>query len=336
VAAHRRPRGGRHLTDATNASRTSLFDIVAQRWDDELLELFGVPRAILPEVLDCCADFGTAGPELLGRPLPIAGVAGDQQAAAIGQGCWDRTRIKSTYGTGCFLLLNTGDELVRSAHRLLGTVAVRLSGHARFALEGSIFSAGSTVQWLRDGLRLFDDSAESEALAARAARDAPGRRVHLVPAFTGLGAPWWDAEARGAILGLTRDVTAADLARAALEAGRAPDGRPARRPGAGWRAASRGAARRRRPERQRLRDAVPGRHPRAADRAAGRHGDDRARRGGPGRAAGRPVRVAAGARGGVDLDRRFEPSMSDDERAERRAGWRDALQRVLTGAASRS
>jgi len=330
------PRGGRHATDATNASRTALFDIVAQRWDDELLELFGVPRAILPEVLDCCADFGTAGPELLGRPLPIAGVAGDQQAAAIGQACWDRTRIKSTYGTGCFLLLNTGDELVRSAHRLLGTVAVRLSGHARFALEGSIFSAGSTVQWLRDGLRLFDDSAESEALAARAARDAPGRRVHLVPAFTGLGAPWWDAQARGAILGLTRDSTAADLARAALESvghqtadlldALAQDGAP--RPAVlrvdGGLSANGFAM-------QFLADilGLPIERPVVTETtalgAAGLAGLQ------AGLFASRQALEEAWA-----LDRRFEPAMSADERAERRAGWRDALGRVLTGAASRS
>jgi glycerol kinase len=330
------PRGGRHATDATNASRTSLFDIVEQRWDDELLGLFGVPRAILPEVLDSCADFGAATPELLGRPLPIAGIAGDQQAAAIGQACWDRSRIKSTYGTGCFLLLNTGDELVRSAHRLLGTVAVRLAGHPRYALEGSIFSAGSTVQWLRDGLRLFHDSAESETLAARAAREAPGRRVHLVPAFTGLGAPWWDAEARGAILGLTRDVTVADLARAALESvghqtadlldALARDGAP--RPAVlrvdGGMTANGFAM-------QFLADILelPIERPVVTETtalgAAGLAGLQ------AGLFASRQALEAAWA-----LDRRFEPSMSADERLERRAGWRDALQRVLTAAPART
>ena len=331
------PRGGRHATDATNASRTLLFDIVAQRWDDELLQLFDVPRAILPEVLDCCADFGATTPDLLGRPLPIAGIAGDQQAAAIGQACWDRSRVKSTYGTGCFLLLNTGDELVRSAHRLLGTVAVRLAGHTRYAIEGSIFSAGSTVQWLRDGLRLFADSAESEALAVRAASEAPGRRVHLVPAFTGLGAPWWDADARGAILGLTRDVTAADLARAALEAvghqtadlldALAQDGapRPALLRVDGGMTANGFAM-------QFLADVtgLPIERPVVTETtalgAAGLAGLQ------AGLFSSRQALEQAWA-----LDRRFEPAISADERAERRAGWRDALQRVLTaGTAPRS
>jgi len=207
--------GGRtHATDATNASRTSLFDIVAGRWDDQLLALFRVPRTILPQVQDCADDYGSTTPELFGRPIPILGVAGDQQAAAIGQGCLSPGQIKSTYGTGCFLLVNTGETPVFSRHRLLTTVACRREGRMSYALEGSIFVAGAAVQWLRDGLRLIAHAAETEALA-RGARDDG---VYLVPAFTGLGAPWWDAEARGAIFGLTRATGPAELARAALEA----------------------------------------------------------------------------------------------------------------------
>jgi glycerol kinase len=208
-------RGARHLTDATNASRTALFDLSSQRWDDELLALFGVPRALLPLVLDSAADFGATDPGHLGAALPLRGVAGDQQAAAVGQACFAPGQIKGTYGTGAFVLLNSGGQAPLSRNRLLGTVALRLAGAPSFALEGSIFSAGSAVQWLRDGLGIIARSADSEALARRA---DPARRVHLVPAFTGLGAPHWDAGARGAVLGLTRDATAADLCAAALQA----------------------------------------------------------------------------------------------------------------------
>jgi len=207
--------GARHLTDATNAARTALFDLRRQRWDDDLLALFSVPRALLPEVLDSAADFGACDPALFGAPLPLRGVAGDQQAAAVGQACFRAGQVKCTYGTGAFLLLAAGERLPVSRHRLLGTVALRLAGAPSYALEGSIFSAGSSIQWLRDGLHLFAQAKDSEALAATA---DPARRVHLVPAFTGLGAPHWDAAARGAILGLTRDVTAADLTAAALQA----------------------------------------------------------------------------------------------------------------------
>ncbi|MDD9824205.1 MAG: glycerol kinase GlpK [Gammaproteobacteria bacterium] len=210
--------GGRvHATDASNASRTLLFDIRAQEWDPLLLERFRVPRAMLPEVRDSAADYGEA---VLLRPpgggrLPIRGVAGDQQAAAIGQACFRPGMIKGTYGTGCFLLMNTGAEAVASGSRLLSTVAYRLGGETCYALEGAIFNAGTAVQWLRDQLGLLRSAGESEALARRA-RDHSG--VYLVPAFTGLGAPHWDAHARGGIFGLTRDSSAADLVRAALEA----------------------------------------------------------------------------------------------------------------------
>jgi glycerol kinase len=207
--------GAVHATDATNASRTLLFDIHRQRWDDELLALFRVPRPLLPEVRDNAGDFGGSATEPFGAPIAIAGMAGDQQAATIGQACFSPGMIKSTYGTGCFAVLNTGTEALDSHHRLLTTLAYRLSGRATYALEGAIFVAGAAVQWLRDGLGLIKHAAETEALARAA---DPARRVYLVPAFTGLGAPYWDPEARGAVLGLTRDAGRAELARAALEA----------------------------------------------------------------------------------------------------------------------
>ena len=207
--------GGRvHATDATNASRTLLFDIHAQRWDDALLRLFDVPPSVLPEVRDSADDFGTASPEVLGQAIPIAGVAGDQQAATVGQACFRPGMMKSTYGTGCFAVMNTGAEAVRSRNRLLTTVAWRLEGRPTYALEGSIFVAGAAVQWLRDGLRVIENAPQTEALAAGLS-DSGG--VYLVPAFTGLGAPHWDPDARGAIYGLTRDAGPAHLARAALE-----------------------------------------------------------------------------------------------------------------------
>ena len=180
-----------------------------------MLELLGVPRAMLPEVRDCAADFGTTDPDVLGAAIPIRGVAGDQQAATIGQACFEPGMLKSTYGTGCFALLNTGRDLVRSKNRLLTTIAYRLDGETTYALEGAIFMAGASVQWLRDMLRLLKDAAETGALAEAA---DPGQHVYLVPAFVGLGAPWWDADARGALFGLTRNTGRAEIARAALEA----------------------------------------------------------------------------------------------------------------------
>lgn len=208
--------GGKvHATDVTNACRTLLYNIETNDWDDELLELMRVPRAMLPEVKDSADDFGTADPDILGAAIPIRGVAGDQQAATIGQACFKPGMLKSTYGTGCFALLNTGTDLVRSSNRLLTTIAYRIDGETTYALEGAIFMAGASVQWLRDMLRLFDDAAESGAMA-RAADET--QDVYLVPAFVGLGAPWWDADARGAIFGLTRGTGANELTRAALEA----------------------------------------------------------------------------------------------------------------------
>jgi len=208
--------GGKvHATDVTNACRTLMFNIATNEWDDELLKLLRVPRAILPEVKDNAADYGTADASILGAPIPICGAAGDQQAATIGQACFEPGMMKSTYGTGCFALLNTGTELVRSKQRLLTTIAYRLDGVTTYALEGAIFIAGASIQWLRDGLDVMTESAESDKLASAA--DA-GQSVYLVPAFVGLGAPWWDAEARGAIYGLTRNTTKSELVRAALEA----------------------------------------------------------------------------------------------------------------------
>lgn len=207
--------GGRvHATDATNASRTMLMDIHKGVWDDGLLKLFGIPRAVLPEIRDCAGEFGETEPELFGAAIPIRGVAGDQQAALIGQACFSPGMMKSTYGTGCFALLNTGGEAVPSKNRLLTTIAYQFEGQRSYALEGSIFIAGAAVQWLRDGLGLIANASETGALAdaADAAQD-----VVLVPAFVGLGAPYWDAEARGAIYGLTRNSGPKEFARAALE-----------------------------------------------------------------------------------------------------------------------
>ena len=204
-----------HATDATNASRTLLYDIERGQWDHELLDLLGVPEAMLPEVRDCDGDFGTTTEAAFGAVVPIRGVAGDQHAAVIGQACFAPGMIKSTYGTGCFAVLNTGGELVRSHNRLLSTIAYRLGGKTIYALEGSIFVAGAAVQWLRDGLKIIGKASDSGRLALEA---DPRQDVYLVPAFVGLGAPYWDAEARGAVFGLTRNTGPEEFARAALEA----------------------------------------------------------------------------------------------------------------------
>lgn len=204
--------GKRHVTDATNAARTLLYNIAEGRWDDEILDLLNIPASLLPEVLDCGADFGETS--LFGAPLPILGVAGDQQAATVGQACFQPGMLKSTYGTGCFALLNTGETLVKSQNRMLGTIAYQFDGKPTYALEGSIFIAGAVVQWLRDGLKIIDDASQSAGLADAA---DPTQTLYLVPAFTGLGAPYWDPDARGAIFGLTRNSGPAEFARAALE-----------------------------------------------------------------------------------------------------------------------
>ncbi|MDX1653991.1 MAG: glycerol kinase GlpK, partial [Candidatus Competibacteraceae bacterium] len=207
--------GKSHATDATNACRTLLFNIHDQDWDPQMLELFRVPREMMPEIKDCAADFGQTERELFGRSIPIGGIAGDQQAALIGQACVDKGMLKSTYGTGCFVVLNTGSEAVRSHNRLLTTVSYRLEGRPTFAMEGSIFVAGSAVQWLRDGIKIIQSASETEALVKNTTSN---KGVYLVPAFTGLGAPHWDPHARGAVLGMTRDTGPAEFVRATLEA----------------------------------------------------------------------------------------------------------------------
>lgn len=207
--------GGKvHATDATNAARTSLFDIQKQVWDDELLAAFRVPAAVLPEVRDSSDDYGLIEADLLGHSIPVYGIAGDQQAATVGQACFEPGMVKSTYGTGCFMVLNTGNNCVLSKNKLLTTVAYRLNGETTYALEGSIFIAGAAVQWLRDSVRLIKDASETESLAS-SIDTSDG--VYMVPAFTGLGAPYWDPDARGALVGLTRNSGIAQIVRATLD-----------------------------------------------------------------------------------------------------------------------
>ena len=206
--------GKSHVTDATNAARTLLYDIHKVRWSTSICELLDIPVEMLPEVRDSAGEFGTTRPDLFGREIPILGVAGDQQAATVGQACFSPGMLKSTYGTGCFALLNTGDTPVRSTNRLLTTIAYQFGGKPTYALEGSIFVAGAVVQWLRDGLRIIREARETQPLAEAA---DPAQSVILVPAFVGLGAPYWNPECRGAIYGLTRNSGPAELAKAALE-----------------------------------------------------------------------------------------------------------------------
>ncbi len=208
--------GGRvHATDATNASRTLLFNIHTQEWDDELLRILDVPASLLPDVRDCAADFGRTDAAAIGIDVPVCGIAGDQHAALIGQAGFRPGVTKSTYGTGCFVMTNTGEQALRSTNKLLTTVAYRLNGKVTYALEGSIFVAGSAVQWLRDQLKVIDDAAATEAIA-----EATGvvSNVHVVPAFAGLGAPYWDPDARAAILGMSRDTGINEIVTATLQA----------------------------------------------------------------------------------------------------------------------
>ena len=207
--------GGKvHRTDATNASRTMLFNIHEQKWDQELLDLFDIPSSVLPEVMDSACEFGLTDADILGSEVPVLGIAGDQQAALFGQACFSEGMAKSTYGTGCFLMLNTGSKALKSKNRLLTTVAYRLNGKVTYAIEGSIFMAGATIQWIRDGLKLIDNASETEAIASEV---SPDHGVFLIPAFTGLGAPYWDPNARGAILGLTRDSGIKEIVTAGLQ-----------------------------------------------------------------------------------------------------------------------
>jgi len=324
--------GRRHVTDATNASRTLLFNIHHGGWDETLLGIFRVPRSMLPEVEDSAAEFGITDKSILGAEIPVLGIAGDQQAATVGQACFTPGMVKSTYGTGCFALLNTGKQAVRSRNRLLTTIAYQLDGQRTYALEGSIFVAGAAVQWLRDGLGLVKRASDSGALAARS---DPHQSVYLVPAFVGLGAPYWDSEARGAIFGLTRGTTRAEIARAALESvayqtrdlHEAMHGDWTKNGGThsvlrvdGGMVASNWTM-------QFLADILdaPVDRPKVLETTA--------------------VGAAylAGYRAGVypspkdfakswKLDRRFKPRMKEAERAQKVAGWRDAVARTLTRA----
>jgi glycerol kinase len=321
--------GKMHVTDATNASRTLLYNIQSNQWDDELLNLLRVPRAMLAEVKDCADDFGVTDKALFGAEIPILGVAGDQQAATIGQACFEPGMMKSTYGTGCFALLNTGPNMVRSRNRLLTTIAYRLDGKTTYALEGSIFIAGAAVQWLRDGLQVIQKSEHSGVLAAKADER---QDVYLVPAFVGLGAPHWDAEARGAMFGLTRNSGPAEFARAALEAvayqtqdllsamkkdWKGAAGKTVLRVDGGMVASDWTM--------QRLADILdaPVDRPRILETTA------------------LGAAWLAGSRAGVwpkqkqfakswALDRRFEPQMDPATRKRKLAGWHDAVSRTLT------
>lgn len=320
--------GKAHLTDATNAARTLLFDIRNARWDDELARLFAVPPSLLPEVRDCAASFGETLPELFGGAIRVLGVAGDQQAATVGQGCFTPGMMKSTYGTGCFALLNTGTEPVRSRNRLLTTIAYQLDGKRTYALEGAIFIAGAAVQWLRDGLRFIKQASDVNALAQQA---DPAGQVYLVPAFVGLGAPYWDADARGALVGLTRNSGPAEIAQAALEAVGYQTRDLLEAMHADWPAASGTVLR------------VDGGMT-ASDVTMQFIADIL------GAAVDRPVVMEttalgaaylAGHKAGVcpdpagfsktwRLDRRFEPAMDQATRTRKWAGWQDAVRRTLT------
>ncbi|HUN47589.1 MAG TPA: glycerol kinase GlpK [Stellaceae bacterium] len=318
--------GAVHATDATNAARTLVFDILRQEWDEGLLQLFRVPRPLLPAVQDSAGLFGATSADLFGAPIPVLGIAGDQQAATVGQACFTPGMIKSTYGTGCFAVLNTGAKPVLSRNRLLTTLAYRLDGKPTYAIEGAIFIAGAAVQWLRDGLGLVRQAGETAALAAAA---DPKRRVYLVPAFTGLGAPYWDAEARGALFGLTRDVGRAEIARATLEAScfQTRDLLEAMRADGATLASLRvdGGMVANDWLMQRMADLLGLRveRPRTIESTV--------------RGAAALAGLAAGLYPSLDaiarhwaLDRSFEPKLAADERDQLYAGWRDAVSRTLS------
>jgi glycerol kinase len=321
--------GGRvHATDATNASRTNLYDIGEGRWRASLCDLFRVPQSMLPEVKDSAADFGTTAPELFGGPIRIAGIAGDQQAATVGQACFGPGMMKSTYGTGCFAVLNTGETMVRSQNRLLTTIAYQLNGKPAYALEGSIFVAGAAVQWLRDGLKIISGAGQSGELADAA---DPNQDVYLVPAFVGLGAPYWDADCRGAMFGLTRNSGPAEFARAALEAVCYQTRDLLEAMKRDWGAARATVLRvdggmvASNWTMQRLADilSAPVDRPKILETTAL----------GAGYLAGLhtgfyPDLDAFAAR--WSLDRRFEAKMAEDERERKYAGWRDAVSRTLS------
>ncbi len=318
-----------HATDATNAARTLLYDIASGAWDADLCALFNVPMALLPEVRDCNAAFGET--TLFGAPIPILGVAGDQQAATIGQACFQPGMMKSTYGTGCFALMNTGAVMVASRNRLLTTIAYRLDGQVTYALEGSIFVAGAVVQWLRDGLGVITDAAQTQALAQTA---DPSQEVIIVPAFTGLGAPWWRPEVRGAVFGLTRNTGPAEMARAALESVGFQTRDLADAMRADWAASGVAAAQgvlrvdggmsASSFAMQFLADILgaPVDRPRVLETTAL----------GAAWLAGRSAGIlpdAAGFAQGWALDRRFEPAMDESLRTRRYAAWQRAVQATI-------
>jgi len=322
--------GGKvHATDASNAARTLLFDIGKGAWDKDLCGLFGVPMQMLPEVRDNAGEFGVTDKALFGAAIGVLGMAGDQQAATVGQGCFKPGMMKSTYGTGCFMVLNTGPARVVSHNRLLSTIAYQIDGKRTYALEGAIFIAGAAVQWLRDALKIIDQAAEANDLAKLA---DPAAAVYLVPAFVGLGAPYWDAEARGAIFGLTRQAGDAEIARAALESVAyqtrdlltamradwpAPAGSSVLRVDGGMTASE--------PTMQFLADmlAAPVDRPAVMETTAL----------GAAYLAGRTAGLCPDLDGFAAqwrLDRRFEPRMGEQERARKYAGWQEAVRRTLT------
>jgi glycerol kinase len=329
--------GGRaHATDATNAARTLLFDISRGTWDPDLCRLFGVPAELLPQVRDCAGDFGTTDAGLFGGQISIRGVAGDQQAATIGHGCFKPGMIKSTYGTGAFVVLNTGEARIASRHRLLTTIAYQIDGKRTYALEGAIFMAGAAVQWLRDGLGIIAEYADADVLAARA---DPAQQVYIVPAFVGLGAPHWDSQARAAIHGLTRGAGRAEIARATLESigyqtadlvscmradcGEAVTAAPVLRVDGGMTASE--------TTMQFLADilASPVERPVIKETTAL----------GAAYLAGRAAGLCpepAGFAAQWKLDRRFEPRMGEAERARKYAAWKDAVRRTLSVEPSRA
>ena len=323
--------GGKvHATDATNASRTLLYDIHEGRWSSEMCDLFRVPMSVLPAVMDCADDYGETATELFGGPIVIGGVAGDQQAATIGQACFQPGMMKATYGTGCFALLNTGHTAVASTNRLLTTIAYQLGGQPTYALEGSIFIAGAAVQWLRDGLKIIDHAAEAGELA----RDADENQdVILVPAFVGLGAPYWDAEARGALFGITRSTGPAELARAALQSVGYQTRDLLEAMKGDWSGAGAGTVLRVDGgmavsdwTMQFLADILgaPVDRPRVLETTAL----------GAAYLAGMHRGVYPGLDGFAEtwaLDRRFSPQLDTDSRELRYEGWRDAVRRTLTG-----
>lgn len=320
--------GKSHVTDATNASRTMLYDIHKGEWSTDMLKLFGVPSDLLPEIRNSADDFGTTSADLLGAEIPILGVAGDQQAATVGQACFEPGMLKSTYGTGCFALLNTGDKAVRSQNRLLTTIAYQLDGKPTYALEGSIFIAGAVVQWLRDGLKLIKEASETQDLFAKA---DDSQNIIMVPAFTGLGAPYWAPEARGAIFGLTRNTGPAEFARAALESVGFQTRDLLEAMHADWNDADEAVLRvdggmtASEPAMQFLADILGASVDRPKNTETTAQG----------------AAWLAGYRAGIcpppdeyakawKLDRRFEPKMQEDQRDKRYSAWKGAVKAVLS------